>query len=147
MNRVCKQHGRVQCHKGRLGAAAVEFAMTAPILILFLFATLEFSRYNMVGQTATNAAFEGARKCIVPGATASGAQTTALNYLAAAHVSGGSATVNPATITDSTSTVGVTVTVPLSQNLWTSPVFCGSGTLTKSCTLTRDWVNSTRAGQ
>ena len=63
-----QQPDRVRRHAGRRGATTVEFAMTAPVLFLFLFAAMEFSRYNMVSQTATNAAFEGARQCIVPGA-------------------------------------------------------------------------------
>jgi len=41
----------------RCGVAAVEFALTAPILFLFLFAALELGRMNMIRQTANNAAY------------------------------------------------------------------------------------------
>ena len=60
---------RVGRFPGRRGAAAVEFAVTAPILFMLLFGALELGRMNMIRQTANNAAYEAARTCIVPGAT------------------------------------------------------------------------------
>ena len=126
----------------RDGAAVVEFAITAPILFLFLFAALEFGRYNMILQTANNAAFEAARACVVPGAAAADGQTAGSNVLTAVGLNGGSVTINPATITNTTSQVTATVTVPVTSNLWTAPVFCKSSSVTKSCTLTCDWVDS-----
>ena len=128
----------------RKGAAAVEFALTVPILFLFLFAALEFGRYNMIQQTSANAAFEAARQCIVPGAAAADGQTVGLNILKAARITGGSVTISPSTITITTPTVTATVTVPITRNLWTAAKFCTSTSITKSCTLTSDWVDSTQ---
>ena len=54
----------------RTAAVVVEFAICAPILFLFFFASLEFSRVNMIRQSVENAVYEGARRGIVPGATA-----------------------------------------------------------------------------
>lgn len=49
----------------RSGAAAVEFALTAVILLLLLFGAFEFCRYLMVRQVLTAAAREGARYALV----------------------------------------------------------------------------------
>lgn len=144
MNTTRQRAGRNRSIASREGATAVEFALTAPILILFLFAALEFGRYNMIQQTANNAAFEAARTCIVPGATASNGQTAGQNILNAVGIKGGTVTISPATITTATTTVTATVTIPVTSNLWTAPVFCKSTSTTKSCTLTCDWVDSAR---
>ncbi len=136
--------GRSRCVVSRDGAAAVEFALTAPILFLFLFASLEFGRYNMIQQTASNAAFEAARACIVPGATASNGQTAGQNVLNSVGIKGATVTISPATITISTTTVTATVTIPVTSNLWTAPVFCKSTSISKSYTLTCEWTDSAR---
>jgi Flp pilus assembly protein TadG len=47
------------------GAAAVEFALVMPILILMLFGIIEFARAWNVRQTLTDAAREGARVAVV----------------------------------------------------------------------------------
>jgi Flp pilus assembly protein TadG len=138
------QTGRGWFGTDRKGAAAVEFALTAPILFLFLFAALEFGRYNMLQQTANNAAFEAARQCILPGASATDGQNVGLNVLRAARITGGAVTINPSTITLTTTQVTATVTVPVTSNLWIAPAFCKSTSITKACTLTPDWIDSAR---
>ncbi len=144
MNTTRQGAGRKRWMAGRNGAAAVEFALTVPILTLFLFAALEFGRYNMLQQTAGNAAFEAARACIVPGATASNGQTAGQNILTAVGISGGTVSISPATITTTTTTVTATVTVPITSNLWLTPLFCKSTSTSKTCTLTCDWIDSAR---
>lgn len=136
--------------RDRRGTAAVEFALTAPILFLILFASLEFSRYNIVQQTASNAAFEASRSCILPGYSATDGQSAAQSVLSRAFVKNGvveirdadTGTIIAGDISFTTEKIKATVQVPLSSNLWVRPVFLGSGTITKSCTLTRDWVNA-----
>jgi len=126
-------------------------------LVLFLFASLGFSRYNMIQQTANNAAFEAARTCVVPGAsgtltgnmTSPGAQDIGLSVLSRAGIKGGTVTVYdasgtntstviPGSIPNTTTKIMATVTIPVSKNLWVTPLFLGSPTITKSCTLTID---------
>lgn len=46
----------------RRGAAAVEFAIVAPIMLLAVFGLIEFGRMIMVKQSVTNAAREGCRE-------------------------------------------------------------------------------------
>jgi Flp pilus assembly protein TadG len=144
MNALGDWADRRRSSANRRGVSAIEFAITAPILFLFLFAALEFSRYNMILQTTNNAAFEAARACIVPGAAASEGQTAGLNILTAAGLGGGTVTISPSTITNTTTQITATVTVPITRNLWTSAVFCKNASTTKTCTLTSDWVDSSQ---
>lgn len=52
--------------ESRRAAAAVEFAVIAPVLILFLFGAIDFGRAMMVSNLLTSAAREGARIGVVP---------------------------------------------------------------------------------
>ncbi len=61
----------------RSGASAVEFALCAPLLFLLVFAAWEFSRANMILNTMENAAYEGCRRGIVPGASANDVRASA----------------------------------------------------------------------
>lgn len=65
------------------GAAAVEFAIILPLLILLIFGTIEFSLLLFNKQVITNAAREGARKAIIaqdPRVTDSKIKEVILNY-------------------------------------------------------------------
>jgi len=124
--------------RDRKGAAAVEFALTAPIFVVLLFAALEFSRVNMVRNTIETAAYEGTRRGIVPGAAASDVETAAMDTLAAAGVRGSTVDVDPPTITDDTPEVTVTVTVQLMDNFWCAPIYFSSGTISSSLTMPRE---------
>ena len=53
----------------RRGAAAVEFAVVAPILFLLTLATIEFGRAMLVQQLMTNASRAGAREASLPNST------------------------------------------------------------------------------
>ena len=128
----------------RRGTTAVEFAITAPILLFLLFASLELSRVNMIRQTANNAAYEAARTCIVPGATNAEGVAAAQFLLGSIGVIGSNITITPGTITDNTTEITATVDVPYSGNLWAEAMFFPSGSSTATCTLARDWVVSTR---
>ena len=58
--------------RSRRGASAVEFALTAPLLFLFIFGLFEFGRMMMVKQSLSNAAQVGSRKaCLATTTTAS----------------------------------------------------------------------------
>ncbi len=50
---------------GQRGAAAVEFAIILPLLILLIFGAIEFSLMLFNKQVITNAAREGARRAII----------------------------------------------------------------------------------
>jgi Flp pilus assembly protein TadG len=54
----------------RRGAAAVEFAVVAPILLIMIFGMIDFGRMIMVQQLLNDAAREGARTAVVGGSSA-----------------------------------------------------------------------------
>ncbi len=55
------------CRKDRRGAAAVEFAIIAPLFFLLILGMVEIGRAVMVQQIITNASREGARLAVLPG--------------------------------------------------------------------------------
>ena len=123
--------------KIRQGAVTVEFAIVLPILITFVFAGLEFSRVNMIRNTVINAAYEGARKGIVPGATSSECESAANQLLDIVDISGGTAVASA--ITPDAESVTMTVTVPItSANSFVTPQFFFGKTIAASVTLPRE---------
>ncbi|QDV83381.1 TadE/TadG family type IV pilus assembly protein [Planctomycetes bacterium TBK1r] len=71
----------------RKGAAAVEFALVAPFLILLVLGIIEFGRGMMVQQLLTNASREGAREAALPDATADSVKQKVVEFLSDASVS------------------------------------------------------------
>lgn len=59
----------------RRGAAAVEFALIAPLMLLFTFGMIEISRMMMVKNAATQASREGARVAVLPGSESDDVRT------------------------------------------------------------------------
>ncbi|MCP4773420.1 MAG: pilus assembly protein [Planctomycetaceae bacterium] len=57
-----------RCFLCRRGTSAVEFAVIAPLMILFTFGLVEVGRLMLVKQTLTHAAREGARVAVRPNA-------------------------------------------------------------------------------
>ena len=72
---------------------------------------------------------------ILPGKTVAEIQTQALQYLTIAGTQGATITVAPDPITDLTEEVTVTVSVPMDQNTWVTPVFTPGATIQRSSTL------------
>ena len=126
----------------RTGVTTVELAITVPILFTVLFTALEFSRMNVVRHTAVNAAYEGARRGIVPGSSATDVQDVAQAVLDTVGTSGATITVTPAVITPQTTEVTVTVNIPIGQNGWIAPHFFAGQNVTTSCTLKRELVET-----
>ena len=122
----------------RRGATAVEFALAAPILVLMIFAAIEFSRVNMLRHTAAEAAYEGARRGIVPGASADDVRTVATNIIHCASASTFTIDVSPATIVHDTPEVSVSVSIPVDANSWGISQFFTGRTLLKTFTLQRE---------
>jgi Flp pilus assembly protein TadG len=114
---------RQQTRLGRRGVTTVEFAICCPILFLFTFASLEFSRVNMMRQTVENAVYEGCRRGIVPGATAEDVVAATQSVLNTVSTNGAQISVEPTVITEDTSEVTVSVDVPINSNCWVAPFF------------------------
>lgn len=123
----------------RGGVVTVEFALAAPVFLLFVFSGVEFSRVNMIRNTISNAVYEGARKGIVPGATAQECIDVVQANLDIINLVGTTITVAPVVIEPDSETVTVSVSVPIdSTNGYVTPRYYLGRTLTSSITLKRE---------
>ena len=103
--------------RGERGAALVEAAVTIPLLLLIAVAIFDFGRAYQTWEVLTNAAREGARYSVTPGATVANAQTIVRDYmrngaLPAADIATAGVTVNQAVVLPSGSASQVTITYP-----------------------------------
>lgn len=130
-----QHHGSHRPLQARRGAAAVEFAITAPIFFLFLLAAFEFGWLNVMRHTADNAAYEAARTAMVPGATAEDAISKANGILNIVGARAAKISVTPATLTTKTNQVSVSIDVPMASNGLIVPRFTGSTVLHSSSSL------------
>lgn len=115
----------------------VEVAMMFPIVLTFFMASIEFGRLNMVRNSADNAAYEGARESMLPGATPGKIRQAARRILQAAGINQSNIQVTPTNITDETEQVTVTVKVKMKKNTWGFLNFT-NGRIERTCTLTRE---------
>lgn len=130
------------CRRNRQGAAAVEFAIVAPVFFMMVFGMIEFGRAIMVQQVLTNASREGARVGVLDSATPTRTQviSTVTTSLQAAGITGATITVTP---TEPTSAgygdpVTVAVSIPFSSVSWLpAPWFLGGDTQLRASTVMR----------
>jgi len=98
------------------GAAAVEFAIVLPLLLMLVLGGLDWGYYFFVAQVTTNAAREGARAGsleLVDSATNNAVIATVANYLQRAGLDPNRATVTtPPFLVDGGDTVRVDVVYP-----------------------------------
>lgn len=114
-------------------------AITVPILFLMVFASLEFCGVNVQRHTADNAAYEAARRGIVPGATAQDVRDEANRIMAFVGARNITVDVTPATITDLTEELTVRVELPIADNGWLSPMFfSASDVVVRECRMSRE---------
>jgi len=132
-------HHRRSARPHRFGGVAVEFAMVAPIFFLILLGGIEFASIHITQCAMENAAFEGVRRGIVPGATARECEASASAILDATNIKSYEVDVNPSIIDANTEEVSVTVTVPMTpeNKFGLSAAFHG-GDLVKTITLPRE---------
>ena len=99
------------------GAAAVEFALVLPILLLLIFGIVDFGRLYFTQITLTDAAREGARVLALEGASGSGYTATQAATDATTRVQDAANSVGgTVTVTTGTCTVGDPVTVTASTD-------------------------------
>lgn len=68
---------------GQRGQALIETALTLPIVLVISISIFEFGRALQVWQMLTNAAREGARVAVLPGADQAAVKQRVLDYMAA----------------------------------------------------------------
>jgi Flp pilus assembly protein TadG len=122
----------------RRAAVTVETAVVFPVVVLFFFAQFEIVRLNNIRNSVYMAAYDGARAGIVPGATAGDATNAAQYILNSVSAINSTITVSPSTITDTTEDITVTVSVPLDDNAWTTPLYAPGKVLTATVKLKRE---------
>lgn len=120
----------------RRGATTVEFALVVPIIVLLFLSAIEVTRLNYLRHSAANAAYNGARKVIVPGGIEEEGETVALDYLRTVHAGTG-ARVDVVTDIEN---VEVTVTIPVEQNAWGILKFSRGIEISNTCILKKENV-------
>ena len=114
----------------RQGAAAVEFAITLPVLLAFFFGLWEYGSTEMIRQTSAVAAFEAARLGTVAGTTEAEMRTEAERILARANIQ--QATIDVSLLSQRSK---VDIEVPLDGNAFVIPMFLQGLTIESSYTL------------
>jgi Flp pilus assembly protein TadG len=118
----------------RRGAAAVEFAVLAPLMGVILMGTMEMSRAMMAKIILNDAARKACRTGILPTGSNTAIDSEVSNILADNNVNAASATVtilvNDQAVDASTAKqndkVSVKVAVPYAQFAWAPPLFLGN---------------------
>ena len=72
---------RANTLRSERGSAMLEMALTLPILLLISVGIFEFGRAFQTWQVMTNAAREGARVAVMPGAVTADVKTRVKNYM------------------------------------------------------------------
>ena len=138
LDKLCRSY-----RKKRRGAAAVEFAVVAPIFLLLVFGMIEYGRMVMVQQVLTNASREGARIGVLDGSTNEEVLDRVTHYLTSGSIQGANITVTPTNPEDAGFGEPVTVTVDIdfSQVSWLpSPMYLGGTTLSATTVMRRERV-------
>ena len=126
----------IRWHKNRRrGAVTVEFVLVSLVFFTLVFGMVEFSRLNIIRHAADNAAYEGARVGIVPGATVAEVEAAAQRMLDVVGVGTSTVVVTPDPLTTDADDVTVSVTVPVAENSWMVPKFSNGLTIQSSTTL------------
>jgi len=106
----------VTSRRGERGAAAVEFALVVPLLLLLVVGIAQFGRAYNISTTLSAAAREGARAMALQNSTTA-ARTAAQTAAPGLGLSAGQISVTPGTCptssTGSTTLVTVTITYPM----------------------------------
>lgn len=126
--------------KRRMGAALVEFALVAPLMILFTMGLIDIGRMTMVKQLLVTASREGARQASLPAATASNVQADVLQMLNNSGVTG-NVVISPSNLATAASGTTVTVTVSADANSvsWMgSSMFMSGKNVTASTSMRRE---------
>ena len=122
----------------RRGTTAVEFAITAPLALLFFLGAFEFCRVAMVRHTVDNAVYESCRVGIIPGSTRAEVVAEANRVLSTVGITGAAVAVAPRTFTRDTEEITVTINVPLDQQAYVPAKYFAGQTLTRELTMRRE---------
>jgi Flp pilus assembly protein TadG len=131
----------------RVGTAAVEFALVAPIMFLFFLGIFELGRTFMVMELMTEAARVGCRKGIIEGTSSQQIQDAVTTFLnnsginsqqVSISINDSSANTIEAKDTPAYTEITVVVSVPVSKISWVPNPFFTSGILSGQFTMRRE---------
>ncbi len=122
----------------RDGTVAVEMAFILPLLFLIVFTSIEFGRMNVIRHTVDNAAYESARRAIVPGVSADDVEAEARRMMRTVGARGVEVTITPAVIDIDTPEINVEVSVRCEDNGFLAAKFFAGKSLVGTCTLRRE---------
>jgi hypothetical protein len=92
----------------------------------------------MIRQSIENAAYEGSRRGIVPGATAADCEAAARVVLNSISARVATVEVSPSVIQPDTNEVTVSINVPINENSWVVPFFFKDMSVATSMTMRRE---------
>ena len=127
--------------RNRRGAAAVEFAVILPVLVLLLLGGVEVGRAVMVQHALQEAAQAGCRIYTVKDKAESDVEQMVAKAMSGASIAGYKINFEPATkkeIDKHMEPVTVTVSVGYQDIAWSKPWFMSGATLVGRCTMPAD---------
>jgi Flp pilus assembly protein TadG len=141
-----RTHIGAETPTSRRGATVVEFAVVAPVFFILLFAGIEFGTLSTIRATSHNAAYEGARRLVIPGADVAIGIAEAERIMGIIGVDTLTVTVTPNVITNNTREVTVNISIPYDDNAVFVPMFTGGLTINSSTTLATERYDGIVAG-
>ena len=132
---------RAKCIRRRRGATAVEFAIVAVPLFLFIFASVEFGRTMMATQSMEEAARAGCRLAVIKGSTTETVEAEIDTMMSAAGILNYTVEIDPVDFesADRWEPVSVIVSANFEDISWLpTPMYLGGMTLNSSSTLPKE---------
>jgi len=129
---------RQSTRNNRSGALTVEMALCMPILFIFLFGCYEVAHANMILHTTESAAYEAARRGIVPGADQDQMRQAARGILGSVGIKDFEITIIPSVITPATPNVRVEISVDHAKNSAALKFFMKDMVFRGRCELSRE---------
>lgn len=122
----------------RRGVATVEFALAAPLLVVCVLSFFELGHALMIDSVVENAAYEGARRGVVPGATAAAVKDAAGRVATACGVRSYEVKVSPGRLRSDSEEITVTVSASLADNSFLLGTVLGKARVRRSVTMLRE---------
>jgi Flp pilus assembly protein TadG len=103
----------------RSGVTMMEFAVVAPILLMFVFGCFEICRMSLIRNMAIDAAYDACRHSMVEGATAAEATQKAIQVLNQVGTRDAVIVINDGVAFDTkTKVIKVDITIPMDKNAY-----------------------------
>lgn len=132
----------------RRGSAVVETAVMAPLVVSAMLGMVELGYAYMVRQTVTNAAREGARAAVMPGAATADVNAAVDATMGAANLQGYTTATNLADAPADEDEIWVDVSIPFSRASITGGFFGGgSFEISSRTTMRREGSGSSGDGE